>query len=51
MKQIKNIGFWFLVLFLLLLICLPGIWIFVSAFRPNHEILSKPANWIPDSRF
>ena len=48
MKQIKNIGFWFLVLFLLLLICLPGIWIFVSAFRPNHEILSKPANWIPD---
>ena len=48
MKQIKKIGFWFLVLFLLLLICLPGIWIFVSAFRPNHEILSKPANWIPD---
>jgi len=48
MKQIKKIGFWFLVLFLLLLICLPGIWIFVSAFRPNPEILSKPANWIPD---
>ena len=33
---------------LLILICLPGIWIFVSAFRPNPEILSKPANWIPD---
>ena len=48
MKQIKKIGFWFLVLFLLLLVCLPGIWIFVSAFRPNPEILSKPANWIPD---
>ena len=47
-KQIKKIGFWFLVLFLLILICLPGIWIFVSAFRPNPEILSKPANWIPD---
>ena len=27
---------------------MPGIWIFVSAFRPNPEILSKPANWIPD---
>ena len=48
MKQIKKIGFWFLVLFLLLLVCLPGIWIFVSAFRHNPEILSKPANWIPD---
>ena len=48
MKQIKKIGFWLLVLFLLILICLPGIWIFVSAFRPNPEILSKPANWIPD---
>ena len=47
-KQIKKIGFWLLVLFLLILICLPGIWIFVSAFRPNPEILSKPANWIPD---
>ena len=48
MKLIKKISFWFLVLFLLILICLPGIWIFVSAFRPNPEILSKPANWIPD---
>ena len=48
MKKIKKIGFWLLVLFLLILICLPGIWIFVSAFRPNQEILSKPANWIPD---
>ena len=48
MKQIRKIAFWFLVLFLLILICLPGIWIFVSAFRPNPEILSKPANWIPD---
>ena len=48
MKQIRKISFWLLVLFLLILICMPGIWIFVSAFRPNPEILSKPANWIPD---
>ena len=48
MKQIKKIAFWFLVFFLLMLVCLPGIWIFVSAFRPNPEILAKPANWIPD---
>ena len=47
-KKFKKISFWFLVLFLLILVCMPGIWIFVSAFRPNPEILAKPANWIPD---
>ena len=30
------------------IICVPGIWVFISAFRPNPEILSKPANWWPD---
>ena len=39
-KKFKKISFWFLVLFLLILVCMPGIWIFVSAFRPNPEILA-----------
>jgi multiple sugar transport system permease protein len=30
------------------IICVPGVWVFISAFRPNPEILSKPANWWPD---
>ena len=47
-KQIKKIAFWLMTAFILLLVCLPGIWIFISAFRPNGEILTKPANWIPD---
>ena len=47
-KQIKKILFWLMTAFILLLICLPGIWVFISAFRPNGEILTKPANWIPD---
>ena len=47
-KQTKKILFWLMTAFILLLICLPGIWVFISAFRPNGEILTKPANWIPD---
>ncbi|MHB1103008.1 MAG: carbohydrate ABC transporter permease [Devosia sp.] len=33
----------------MLVICLPGLWVILSAFRPNIEILSKPAVWIPNS--
>lgn len=32
----------------MLVICLPGLWVVLSAFRPNIEILSKPAVWIPN---
>ncbi|OSQ37492.1 maltose ABC transporter permease [Thalassospira mesophila] len=28
-------------------ICIPGLWIVLSSFRPNVEILAKPAVWIP----
>ncbi|AUG55532.1 carbohydrate ABC transporter permease [Thalassospira marina] len=28
-------------------ICIPGLWIVLSSFRPNVEILAKPAIWIP----
>ncbi|MFH1806064.1 MAG: carbohydrate ABC transporter permease [Pseudomonadota bacterium] len=31
------------------LICIPGLWIVLSSFRPNVEILSKPAVWIPEN--
>lgn len=29
------------------IICLPGIWVMLSAFRPNVEILAKPPQWVP----
>ncbi|HVW57150.1 MAG TPA: carbohydrate ABC transporter permease [Rhizobiaceae bacterium] len=28
-------------------LCLPGIWVVLSAFRPNVEILARPPIWIP----
>jgi multiple sugar transport system permease protein len=28
-------------------ICLPGLWVMMTAFRPNVEVLSRPPVWIP----
>lgn len=28
-------------------ICLPGLWIMLSSFRPTVEIMAKPPVWIP----
>ncbi|RFB75623.1 carbohydrate ABC transporter permease [Methylovirgula sp. 4M-Z18] len=37
-----------LALFLaMLFICLPGLWIVLSSFRPTVEIMAKPPVWIP----
>ena len=32
---------------LMMIVCIPGLWIVLSGFRPNREILAKPAVWIP----
>ena len=34
--------------FVMAIICVPGLWIVISAFRPNREILAKPAVWVPE---
>ena len=47
-KKTKKIISWILTFIIMFIICVPGIWVFISAFRPNPEILSKPANWWPD---
>lgn len=31
----------------MLVICLPGLWIVLSSFRPTVEIMAKPPVWIP----
>ena len=33
----------------MLFICLPGLWIVLSSFRPTVEIMAKPPVWIPQS--
>ena len=46
-SKTEDILIWILTFVVMLIICLPGLWVVLSAFRPNGEILSKPAIWIP----
>jgi multiple sugar transport system permease protein len=46
-KSIRAAGLWFLTFILMVIICVPGLWVVLSAFRPNREILAKPPIWIP----
>jgi multiple sugar transport system permease protein len=47
-KQIGKIVTWLLTFILMIIICVPGLWVVLTAFRPNREVLSKPAIWIPE---
>ena len=29
------------------IICLPGLWVMLTAFRPNVEVMSRPPVWVP----
>ena len=31
------------------ILCLPGLWVVLTAFRPNIEVLAKPTIWIPQN--
>ena len=46
-KRVVSWGTWLATFLLMLVMCLPGLWVVLSAFRPNREILAKPAVWIP----
>ncbi len=48
-KKIKKITYWLLTFIVMFITCLEGIWIFISDFRPNAEIVSIPADWWPDN--
>jgi multiple sugar transport system permease protein len=47
-KRIKAAALWFVTFMLMLVMCVPGLWVVLSAFRPNREILAKPPVWIPE---
>ncbi len=47
-KQIGKVTTWLLTFLLMIIICLPGIWVVLTGFRPNREVLAKPAIWIPE---
>lgn len=48
-KQIKSVSLWLGTFTLMVIICVPGLWVVLSAFRPNREILAKPPIWIPQN--
>jgi multiple sugar transport system permease protein len=46
-KQLRAVGLWLATFVLMVIMCVPGLWVVLSAFRPNREILAKPPVWIP----
>jgi|TARA_B100000959_G_C14992649_1_gene628667 multiple sugar transport system permease protein len=46
-KQINNILIWLATIILVIIIMIPGLWVMLSAFRPQVDIMAKPAVWIP----
>lgn len=46
-KRISKVVSWILTFLVMLVICIPGLWVIMTGFRPNGEVLAKPAIWIP----
>ena len=47
-RRVAAVATWIATFLLMLVICLPGLWVMLTGFRPNREVLSKPAIWIPE---
>jgi len=47
-KRAKAVALWLATFLLMAVICLPGLWVVLSAFRLNREILAKPPVWVPE---
>ena len=48
-KRVAAVATWLLTFFLMIIICVPGLWVILTAFRPNGEVLAKPPVWIPEN--
>ncbi len=47
-RQLKAAALWLTAFLLMVVMCVPGLWVVLSAFRPNREILAKPPVWLPE---
>ena len=47
-KRLGKAASWLATFVLMLIICVPGLWVVLTGFRPNREVLAKPAVWIPE---
>lgn len=48
-SQVKAVSLWVATFLLMVIMCVPGLWVVLSAFRPNREILAKPPVWVPQN--
>ena len=48
-KHLGAIGLWALTFILMVIMCVPGLWVVLTAFRPNGEVLAKPPVWLPEN--
>lgn len=48
-RRLDAAGLWLATFLLMVVMCVPGLWVVLSAFRPNREILAKPAIWVPET--
>lgn len=48
-RQILGVAHFVSLFAAMLVICLPGIWIVLSSFRPTVEIMAKPPVWVPQN--
>jgi len=48
-KTLKRVALTVLTFLLMAIMCIPGLWVILAAFRPNGEILAKPPVWIPEN--
>ncbi|MXQ07433.1 ABC transporter permease subunit [Alphaproteobacteria bacterium GH1-50] len=47
-KTAGKVALWILTFVLMVIMCVPGLWVVLTAFRPNAEVLAKPPVWIPE---
>ena len=47
-NQFGRFATWVATFIVMLIICIPGFWVVLTGFRPNREVLAKPAIWIPE---
>lgn len=48
-SRLNAAGLWLATFLLMVVMCVPGLWVVLSAFRPNREILAKPPVWVPET--
>ncbi len=49
LRRIGKVGYILVLAVTLMIILMPGLWVFLNSLRPINEIMAKPPVWIPES--